>query len=112
MGLSVEQISRGIDLSVDEINRASDMISKDELKRLSQDEEAQMVYEAREKAQRDDNARYRFSFNKGKNEGIIKGDRNGRLYVAKNLLGIELPIEQIVSLTNLSIEDINELREI
>jgi len=43
-----------------------------ELKRLSQDEEAQLLYEARMKAIRDENSRTRTAINKGRAEGKIE----------------------------------------
>jgi len=69
-----------------------------ELKRLSQDEEAQRLYEAREMAIRDENSRLRTAHNKAFRE------------VATNAINMGLTNEQILKLTNLPISEIESLR--
>jgi predicted transposase/invertase (TIGR01784 family) len=73
-----------------------------ELKRLSQDEEAQLLYEAREKAIRDENSRIKSALKKGKIEE--------KMEIAKNFLNIGLSIEQISAGTGLTIEEIEKLK--
>ena len=61
---------------------------------LSADEKARQLYEARLKEQRDSWAR----------------EKGAILTIAKNLLGINLPIEQIVSTTGLTYEEVKDLQ--
>jgi predicted transposase/invertase (TIGR01784 family) len=75
-----------------------------ELKRLSQDEEAQLLYEARQKAIRDENSRMKSAIKKSRKERDLE--------IAKNLLKTNLPIEQISEVTGLSIEEIQKLKNI
>ena len=69
-----------------------------ELKRLSQSEEAQRLYEAREKALRDENSRLRTAVNKRDREIVI------------NLIEIGLPNEQINKVTGLTITEIEKIK--
>lgn len=46
---------------------------------------------------------------KGLKEGKLEGIREAKLETAKNLLTIGLPVDQIVSVTGLSKEEINDL---
>ena len=69
-----------------------------ELKRLSQSEEAQRLYEAREKALRDENSRLRTAMNKRDRE------------IAINLIEIGLPNEQINKVTGLTITEIEKIK--
>jgi len=69
-----------------------------ELKRLSQSEEAQRLYEAREKALRDENSRLRTAVNKRDRE------------IAINLIEIGLPNEQINKVTGLTITEIEKIK--
>ena len=66
---------------------------------LSADEKARALYEAREKERRDNRARER-------------GVRNDeRLTIAKKLLGINLPLDQIIDTTGLTREEVEGLRQ-
>jgi predicted transposase/invertase (TIGR01784 family) len=69
-----------------------------ELKRLSQDEEAQRLYEAREKAIRDENSRLKTALRKRDKE------------IAQNLIKIGLTNDQISEATKLSAEEIAGMR--
>ena len=73
-----------------------------ELKRLSQSEEAQRLYEARQKAIRDENSRTRTAHNKGRMEE--KHD------IALEMLNDGVDINKIVKYTNLPISEIEKLR--
>ena len=73
-----------------------------ELKRLSQDEEAQRLYEAREKAIRDENSRMKTAYNKGAMSRNIE--------MAKILLEIGDSIEKITKVTGLSVKEIEKLK--
>jgi predicted transposase/invertase (TIGR01784 family) len=85
-----------------------------ELKRLSQDEETQLLYEAREKARRDENSRMRFAIMKGEQEGkrkgLIEGRIEGALEVAQNMLKDGLDVSKIAIYTGFSVEEIQKLK--
>ena len=73
-----------------------------ELKRLSQDEETQRLYESREMAIRDEYSRMRTSYN--------KGAINEKFETAINAIKMGLTNEQILELTKLPISEIEILR--
>jgi predicted transposase/invertase (TIGR01784 family) len=70
--------------------------------RLSEDESMQLLYEAQEKAKRDRRAEIAYGEARGEKRGIVK--------VARNLLGLGLPLEQIVISTGLPIDKIEKLK--
>lgn len=76
------------------------------LKKLSADEKARQLYEARLKEQRDNYAREQGA----RQEGFEQGIEQGLEQVAKGLLKLNMPIEQIVAATNLTEEQVNNLR--
>ncbi len=80
-----------------------------ELKRLSQSEEAQLLYEERLKAIRDENARTKFALKKGRMEGRLEGKKEEKESIARNLLTLKLPIPQISQATGLKPEEIEKL---
>ena len=68
------------------------------LKELSADERTRMLYEDREKARRDI-------------ASMMGGARKeGHIDVARNLLGLAVPIETIIKATDLSREEIKRLQ--
>ena len=71
------------------------------LKELSQDEKTRLIYEAREKTRRDEQARIKGAFQQGIEKGIIK--------VAINLLKKNTPINEIMDITELSKGEIEKL---
>ena len=92
------------------------------LKELSADEEARALFEARDKARRDQLSR-EFSARvegerRGRKEGLEEGERKGlekgrkeeRLALARNLLKMGFQIERIVEATGLSADEIQSLR--
>jgi predicted transposase/invertase (TIGR01784 family) len=88
---------------------------------LSEDEESRMIYEAEVKAQRDERARMRGAYDKGKAEGIaegiaegenkgrVEGKLEGKNEIARNLLHLGMPIEMIAQSTGLSPAEIEKL---
>jgi predicted transposase/invertase (TIGR01784 family) len=96
------------------------------LTRLSADEEARILYEAREKARRDDLMWRNEAMAKGLAEGLAKGLDEGRakgldegraegqakgrdearLEIARNFLKLGRPVEEIMLATGLSREDV------
>ncbi len=69
------------------------------LMELSASERTRMLYEAREKEQRDNRARERGA------------RQDERITIARNLLGISLPIEQIIEATSLARDEVERLRD-
>jgi predicted transposase/invertase (TIGR01784 family) len=72
------------------------------LKELSADERARLIFEAREKARRDEAARIYGATNKG----MEKGRTEGKAEVAKNLLALGVDVEVISKSSGLSVEEI------
>ena len=87
------------------------------IKRLSADESARMIAEAREKALMDFNSAIGSARRKGlqegrqegKLEGLQEGRQEGKLEVARNLLLEKLPVETVIKLTGLSHEEVQRL---
>ncbi|MDR0898594.1 MAG: hypothetical protein LBN04_12180 [Oscillospiraceae bacterium] len=73
------------------------------LKELSMDEQVQIMYEAREKARRDHEAKIRFA----ENEGIERNKRE----IAQKLLGLHAPLDMILQATGLPLSDIQSLQQ-
>ena len=67
------------------------------LKELSADEQTRMLFEAREKARRDEASRTR---------GAIK---DTRIEIAKNLFGLNMPIDTIIKATGLTESEIKSI---
>ena len=88
---------RSLEMSVEEIREA-----KDELVRISNDQEQRELYEMRAKILKDKVSAL--------NEAERKGINKGKFEVAKNLLNI-LDDETIVKTTGLSIDEIKKIRE-
>lgn len=86
-------------------------IAYKELKRLSQDEEKRIEYEARQKAIRDYNHLMHHSKQEGIKEGIKEGRYKEKLETAKSFLNLGLKPEMIAKGTGLSIEEINQLQK-
>lgn len=80
-----------------------------ELKRLSQDEEKRMEYEARQKAIRDYNHLMYQSKQEGIKEGFEKGAYNKAVEIAKDLLDV-LDTETISRKTGLTLEQVEKLK--
>ncbi|MNI63818.1 hypothetical protein D3C73_1192210 [compost metagenome] len=66
-------------------------------------DERSMLEGAREEARKE-------GLKEGLKEGKIEGIKEAKLETAKNLLTIGLPLDQIVSVTGLSKEEINSLK--
>ncbi|MDR0929363.1 MAG: Rpn family recombination-promoting nuclease/putative transposase [Oscillospiraceae bacterium] len=84
------------------------------LKELSMDEQVQMMYEAREKARRDHEARIRFAekegLARGEARGEIRGAERNKREMALNGLKKGYDINVIMDLTGLSLLDIQALQ--
>ncbi len=92
-----------------------------QLKQFSEDEVNQYIAELREKAHRDDKALFNTGkrigqeqgleqgIKQGLEQGTAKGQKAAKEQIAKNLLALGIPIEQISKATELSIEEIKEI---
>ncbi|WP_099187158.1 Rpn family recombination-promoting nuclease/putative transposase [Tepidibacter mesophilus] len=90
---------RKLEMSIEEIKEA-----KDELVRISNDDEQRMIYEMRAKILKDKVS----ALNKAKNDGM----KQGIMKTAKNLLKLGMDISIVKEATKLSEEDIINLKEI
>ncbi|MDR2390244.1 MAG: Rpn family recombination-promoting nuclease/putative transposase [Planctomycetota bacterium] len=83
------------------------------IKRLSEDESARMIAEAREKGRRDFAAFRETGRQEGLREGEQKGRqeglREGKREIVRNALREKLPLETIGKLTGLSLEEVEQL---
>ena len=93
------------------------------LKKLSADERARLLYESMEKARMDELARFHDALTEGEAKGLVKGRAEGKvegkvegraegvITVAKNLLKLNMPIDNIMDATGLSLEEVEALRQ-
>lgn len=81
----------------------------EKLLEINQDSHTRMLYEAREKQRRDNMAMERRARMEGVQEGMQKGKQEGMYEVVKNLLKMNMPVENIVGATGLTIEEIKKL---
>ena len=88
---------RSLELTISEIREA-----KDELIRISNDKEQRLLYEMRSKTLKDKNS----ALNEAERKGIEKGIEK----VAKNLLDMGIPINEIILATGLSENDILNIK--
>ena len=93
---------------LDMVAQASPKLEKvvGKLLELSEDESARMLYEAEVKQERDNRARLRGALE----TGMAKGKREERIEIARKLLNMSLPLENIVKATDLSREEIEKLQ--
>ena len=75
------------------------------LKELSADEQMRMLAESREKARRDIASRVNWA----RDEGIQMGEARGREEVARKLLKLNRPIDEIAEVTGLTRNEITLL---
>lgn len=73
---------------------------------LSSDEEAMRIYYERERSLHE----RANMISSAEARGLEKGLERGKLEIAKNLLNMNIPLEQIVSATGLTEEEINKIR--
>jgi predicted transposase/invertase (TIGR01784 family) len=78
----------------------------DKLLELNQDADARALFEGREKQRRDNMAFQRRARMEGIQEGIQKGRQEGIFGVAKKMLEMNMPVEDIARATGLTIEEI------
>jgi predicted transposase/invertase (TIGR01784 family) len=76
---------------------------------LSADDKARLLYEAREKARRDEASRIKTARRMGLEEGEARGIAKERIGIAKNLLRKNLPLADIAEVTGLTLAKIKKL---
>ncbi len=95
---------RNLEMSIEEIKEA-----KNELVRLSNDQEQRMLYEMREKILKDKISALNKAKNEGREEGLQEGLKEGLIKTAKNLLAMGMDVETVSKATGLSVEEIRSL---
>ena len=81
----------------------------DALQNLSNDEVIRHEAQQREMYLQNEMAINEERYEQGKKQGIKEGKEQGKFEIAKNLLSINLPLEQISNVTGLSVEEIKRL---
>lgn len=82
-----------------------------ELKKISEDEELRRVAELREKAIRDEKNGLRHAKEDGIKEGIKEGIEKGKKQVAKRMLDLNMPLQDIINATDLTEEQILNIKK-
>lgn len=82
----------------------------DLLMSISQDERERAVFRSRRMYQTDQQSNIATAEDRGKKIGIGIGEKNRSIEIARNLLKINLPLDQIVMATGLTSEEVNRLR--
>ena len=83
------------------------------LMELSDDERARLIAEAYEKARRDEASRINWAREEGRREGREEARQEGRreqvIEIARKLIKLNVPIDEIVEATGLTLKEIEEL---
>ncbi len=79
------------------------------IKTLSEDEEARLIAESREKARRDFEDRFDGAYRDGMQEGEQRGKLEEKIATVHNGLRKKIPLETISALTGLSIPEIERI---
>ena len=101
-----------INENMEEINMVDNKYVKKaekELEYLSGDEETRRLAELREKAIRDELAAIAQARDEGKSEGIIEGESQNTIKIAKRMLEKQIDIALIMEITGLTKEEIEKL---
>ena len=99
----------------EDMNENEDLkLAKEELEKLKQDEHERYMAELRIKYIRDSQAIEDYGFDRGleqgRKQGIKQGEKDSKLKIAKKLLDLEMPIEEIVQITELTEEEIKNIK--
>ena len=86
------------------VSNSAEFRELDRMLAKARHDEAQALSHAKEEGEK-------IGLAKGKEEGRAEGKREGTLTVAKNLLSINLPLDQIVKATGLTHEEVEALRD-
>ncbi len=79
------------------------------LKTLSEDEEARLIAESREKARRDFEDRFDGAYRDGMQEGEQIGEKKKELEFVQNAIRMKLSIADISALTGLAVPEIERI---
>ncbi len=96
-----EEMLEGIEERVKEIEKAVDT-----LEQLSMDKQAWNLYESRDMAKRD----YNTGMRNAEERGINKGEKKNSIEIARKMLKENMPESQIIRLTGLTENEINNLK--
>ena len=83
----------------------------EKLRVISQDEKKRMEYEAREKAIRDYNQMMKEAVARGRAEGRAEGAEQKSIDIARRLLALNYPIEDVAKGTGLSVDRVKSLKD-
>ena len=83
----------------------------DELERLGLDDDFGVAYDNEAMQKRMINTARNWGYDDGKTEGLEEGAKTERIAIAKNLLNIGTPKEDIIKVTGLSVEELKELEK-
>ena len=85
----------------------------EELERLSENDEFRVLYDAEKMRRKEINSArldgYDDGYDAGKTKGLEEGAKEEKIAIAKNLLNIGTPKEDIIKVTGLSIEELEKL---
>ena len=84
--------------------------AKEELERIKLNEQDQRLAELRMKYILDQNAIRNSGFREGKEAGLQEGKKAEKLEIAKKLISLKMPIDQIIQITNLTEEEIKQIQ--
>lgn len=82
----------------------------DLLMSISQDERERAVFRSRRMYQTDQQSNIATAEDRGKKIGIGIGEKNRSIEIARDLMKINLPLDQIAMATGLTSEEVNRLR--
>ena len=83
----------------------------EELERLSENDEFRVLYDAEKMRRKEINSARLDGYDDGFENGIIKGKEEEKIEIAKNLLNIGTPKEDIIKVTGLSVEALENLTD-
>ena len=81
-----------------------------QLQVISQDKQKRLEYEAREKAVRDYNQGMYEAEQRGEKRGEKRGREEASIHIAKNMMGLSIPLEDISKCTGLPLEFISSIQ--
>ena len=88
-------------------------LAKEELEKLKQDEHEKYMAEMRMKYIMDSKAIEKYGFRRGLEQGIEQGKEEGKksnqMEIARKLITLKIPIEQIIEITGLTEEEIKSI---
>jgi predicted transposase/invertase (TIGR01784 family) len=99
-----ERVNKVIE-SEEVLNVASNLLMN-----ISQDEKERAIFRSRKKFQMDHASDMATDEDRGRHEGRVEGELAKALTIAKNLLSMNLSLDQIVTATGLTVKEVEDLR--